>query len=462
MTASLRAVPLFAELSDFDLDLLRRRSEVVSLEAGEELFAEGAAGERAFVISSGEIEIVKRTGDREVLLAVRKPGEVIGEMALLQDAPRSATAKARTDAKLLAIPKAEIDVLMDSSISAVRAMFKVLLERWQATQSLLTQSERMAQLGTLTAGLAHELNNPAAAVNRAAGQLGDSVAELAAAERRLAGEVGGSDREAIESLRSRLGELERFGEPIDALDRSDREDEVEDALTDAGVADAWRLAPAMVDAGLADLIDEVVETAGERSGDLLEVLRAGHDVASLLHEVEEGTRRLSSIVRALKSYSYLDQGPVQEVDLPTGLDDTLLILKAKLSDIEVVREYVADLPKIQGYGGELNQVWTNLLDNAADAIHESERGDGRIVIRAFPEGELVVIEVEDNGPGIRPEAIHRVFDSFFTTKPPGSGTGLGLNISYSIVVNKHRGDITVDSEPGRTVFRVELPRTVPV
>jgi signal transduction histidine kinase len=461
VAASLRAVPLFAELSDFDLDLLERRSEVVALTAGEELFAEGAAGERAFIISEGEIEIVKRTGEREVLLAVRKPGEVIGEMALLQDAPRSATAKAKTDARLLAIPKAELDVLMDSSSSAVRAMFKVLLERWQATQALLTQSERMAQLGTLTAGLAHELNNPAAAVNRAAGQLGDAVEELVDAERRLAQQIAEAEQQAIDTLRSRFDGTERAGETMDALGRSDLEDEVEDALTDAGIDDGWRLAPAIVDAGLAEAVPEVIDTAGERSGDLLEVLRAKHDVASLLHEVEEGTRRLSSIVKALKSYSYLDQGPVQEVDLEIGLDDTLLILKTKLSDIAVERHYAKDLPRIQAYGGELNQVWTNLLDNAADAIHESERSDGVIAIRAFPEGELVVVEVEDNGPGIPPEAVNRVFDSFFTTKPPGSGTGLGLNITYSIVVNKHRGEITVESAPGRTVFRVELPRKVP-
>ena len=301
MAASLRAVPLFAELSDFDLDLLERRSEVVALTAGEELFAEGAAGERAFIISEGEIEIVKRTGEREVLLAVRKPGEVIGEMALLQDAPRSATARAKTDARLLAIPKAELDVLMDSSSSAVRAMFKVLLERWQATQALLTQSERMAQLGTLTAGLAHELNNPAAAVNRAAGQLGDAVEELVDAERRLAQQIAEAEQQAIDTLRSRLDGTERAGETMDALGRSDLEDEVEDALTDAGIDDGWRLAPAIVDAGLAEAVPEVIDTAGERSGDLLEVLRAKHDVASLLHEVEEGTRRLSSIVKALKS-----------------------------------------------------------------------------------------------------------------------------------------------------------------
>lgn len=462
MTDLLRSVSLFAELSDFDLNLLERRSDVVVLEPGDQLFAEGDAGERAFVISEGEIEIIKRTGEREVLLAVRKPGEVIGEMALLQDAPRSATARARTASRLMAIPKVEIDVLMESSIEAVRAMFKVLLERWQATQALLTQSERMAQLGTLTAGLAHELNNPAAAVNRAAGQLRDSISELTAAERGLAAAVGDSDREAVELLRSRIEGVESPEESMNALDRSDREDEIEDALTEAGVADAWRLAPAIVEADLTDVVDEVIETAGERSGELFEVLRTDHDVKSLIYQIEEGTRRLSSIVRALKSYSYLDQGPVQEVDLPTGLDDTLLILKAKLSDIEVVRDYADDLPRIQGYGGELNQVWTNLLDNAADAIHEAGRSDGRIIIRAFPKGDLVVIEVEDNGPGIPEKAIHRVFDSFFTTKPPGSGTGLGLNITYSIVVDKHRGEITVETEPGRTVFRVELPRTVPV
>ncbi len=462
MTDLLRSVPLFAELSDFDLDLLERRSEVVTLQPKDELFAEGDTGQRAFVISEGEIEIIKRTGEREVLLAVRKAGEVIGEMALLQDAPRSATARARTSARLIAIPKAEIDVLMDSSIEAVRAMFKVLLERWQATQALLTQSERMAQLGTLTAGLAHELNNPAAAVNRAAGQLSASIAELAVAERRLAQSVAEDDLEAIEALRSRLDSIERSAEPMSALDRSDREDEIEGALIDAGVADAWRLAPAIVDAGFGDVVDEVIETADGHSGELLEVLRARHEVDSLIHEVEEGTRRLSTIVRALKSYSYLDQGPVQEVDLRTGLDDTLLILKSKLSDIEVRREYAEELSTIQGYGGELNQVWTNLLDNAADAIHQAGRDDGLIVIRAFPRDELVVIEVEDNGSGIPPDEIHRVFDSFFTTKPPGSGTGLGLNITYSIVVDKHRGDIAVESEPGRTVFRVELPRTVPL
>ena len=460
MSVSLRAVPLFSKLEDDDLCRLEERSEVVRLGAGQELFAEGQPGERAFVIHTGEIEIVKRTGDREVLLAVRKPGEVIGEMALLQDAPRSATARARADAELIAIPKAEIDALMESSIGAVQALFRVLLDRWQQTQALLTQNERMAQLGTLTAGLAHELNNPAAAVNRAAGQLRDSVAELVSAERALAAGLEPDRQGGIEDLRSRLDSREP-PPALDAITRSDLEAEVEDTLMDAGFDDAWKMAPAIVEGGLVDAVGEIVEVAGDEAGHLLEAIRTAHEVASLLHEVEEGTRRLSAIVRALKSYSYLDQAPVQEVDLTTGIEDTLLILKSKLSDIEVRREYADDLPTIQAYGAELNQVWTNLLDNAADAVHQSGRSDGVIVVRAFPENGQVTVEVEDNGSGIAPESIHRVFDSFFTTKPPGSGTGLGLNISYAVVVHKHRGDITVSSEPGKTVFRVELPRVVP-
>jgi signal transduction histidine kinase len=172
-------------------------------------------------------------------------------------------------------------------------------------------------------------------------------------------------------------------------------------------------------------------------------------------EIAEGSGRLSRIVSALKSYSFLDQAPVQDVDLVKGIEDTLLILGHKLTGIEVVREYNPDLPKITAFGSQLNQVWTNLIDNAAEAV--AETGDGIIVLRAYPEGDMVVVEVEDNGPGI-PAAIRpRIFDDFFTTKPPGKGTGLGLSISYRIVVHEHRGALTVASEPGKTVFRVSVP-----
>lgn len=454
--AALRAVPLFAELSDDDLQRVAANAGIVNLAADEQLFAEGARGEVAYVITRGYIEITKRSGDRDVHLATRAPGEVIGEMALLQESPRSASARASGEAELIAIPRSEIDELLTTSAEAVRALFRVLLERWQSTQVLLAQSERMAQLGTLTAGLAHELNNPAAAVSRSAEQLREAIERRVSSEAALVAAVGGTDR--MEALRALLARP-TSGEPLDAIDRADMEATVEDRLVAAGVADAWTVASAVVEAGLGPVVEEVLAEVGTHADGFLAVLLADRDVASLLHTVEEGTRRLSAIVRALKSYSYLDQGPVQQVDLTAGIEDTLLILRSKLEGIEVRREYHPDLPSIEARGGELNQVWTNVIDNAADAIHGSADG-GTIAIRAYPGNGTVTVEIEDDGTGITPEHRERIFDSFFTTKPPGGGTGLGLSITWGIVVDSHHGDITVESEPGRTVFRVVLPLAV--
>jgi signal transduction histidine kinase len=459
MRELLRTVPLFQQLTDEDLERLTSAATEVVLEAGDQLFAEGEAGPSAFVITDGEIEIVKNSGKREVRLAVRRPGEVIGEMALLREAPRSATARAlggRTT--LIDIPKSAIDLLMMNSIEAVRGLFRVLLDRWESTQALLAQSERMAQLGTLTAGLAHELNNPAAAVSRATVHLRQAVAELTRSEGDLAARVDREVAKRFAELRDRIrsASVEERAK-LDPLARSDMEDEVETRLQSAGVENAWRLASAVVDLGAVEHLDEILGIVGSESAAALEVLRHEHDVTSLLYEVEEGTRRLSAIVGALKSYVYLDQAPMQQVDLARGIEDTLLILKSKLRDIDVRTEFAPDLPPIQAKGGELNQVWTNLIDNAADAIDESGRSDGAIAIRAFPAGGVVVIEVEDNGIGIPADHHGKVFDAFFTTKPPGAGTGLGLQVTYSLVVDGHGGSITVVSEPGHTVFRVELP-----
>lgn len=448
--SALHAVPLFAELSDDDLARLALRTTEVVLEVGEQLFAEGDHGDSAFVIVRGALEITKRSGDRDVLLATRRPGEVIGEMALLQDAPRSATARAVDETELISIPRAEIDELLDTSSEAVRALFKVLLERWQATQVLLAQSERMAQLGTLSAGLAHELNNPAAAVNRSAGQLREAIGRLVTTSAAI------EHAAEVEALRGRIA-ARPVGDRADAITRADMESEVEDRLTDSGVQEAWRVASMVVEAGLTEFLDEII--AAPESESVLSVLLADHEVRSLLYEVEEGTRRMSAIVRALMSYSYLDRGTVQQVDLVQGIEDTLLMLRPKLADIDVVTEFHPDLPQIHARGSELNQVWTNIIDNAAYSISTSEAG-GTIVIRAFPEADGVVVEIEDDGPGFTPEHRERAFDSFFTTKPPGAGTGLGLSITYGIVVDSHRGDISIDSEPGRTVFRVVLPATI--
>ncbi len=462
MNETLRAVPLFADLSDDDLDRICTRAEEIHLSAGARLFEEGDAGDFAYVITGGEIEIVKSSSDRDVLLAVRGEGEVIGEMALLHEEPRSATALARSDATLVSISRASLDDLLTTSRSAARSLFGMLLQRWRDTEMELRQSERMAQLGTLTAGLAHELNNPAAAVSRSAGQLDEAVARYGEARAAIAAAALNEATEAlIEPLLERGVRLGAEPLDIDPLARSDRECEIEDWLREHGVADGWQVAPPLVDLGLTD--DELAGLAAQVDGDALppvvRLLQTSFEVQQLLREVDRGAGRVSAIVNALKSYSYLDQAPVQAIDVAAALDDTLTVLEAITDGIQVRREYASDLPQIDGFGSELNQVWTHLIHNSVDAIRESGRNDGELILRAFAQADCVVVEVEDNGSGIAPEIQERVFDSFFTTKPPGSGTGLGLNVSFGIVVRKHRGDLRLSSsEPGRTVFRVELPR----
>ena len=243
---------------------------------------------------------------------------------------------------------------------------------------------------------------------------------------------------------------------LDPLARSDRELELEEWLEERETPNAWELAPIMVNLNLDDGdLDDFADAFSP--GDLPAVvgwLNANYETFNLMAEIGQGAERVSQIVKALKTYSYLDQAPVQSVDVHEGLDNTLLILKHKLHDgIVVKRAYASNLPQIEGYGSELNQVWTNILDNAIDALGE----EGEITIHSRLEGKWVIVDIADNGPGIPPEIQSRIFEPFFTTKAPGSGTGLGLDISYNIVVQKHRGDLNLYSEPGNTRFEIRLP-----
>jgi signal transduction histidine kinase/predicted CoA-binding protein len=458
----LRKVPLFAELPDADLQRLCSMIKAVNLAPGETLFAEGDPGEEAYVIAEGGIEIVKISSGRDVLLAVRAAGDVIGETALLEMVPRSATARARSASKLLAIHKTLLEELVQGSASAARVMFHTVLGRWRATGAMLRQSEKMAQLGTLTAGVAHELNNPAAAVQRGAGQMTDALEELLAAERALAlPRATPAFANTIDTLRRTVRESTAHPPALEALTRGDREEEVEAWLDARAVPDASGLAPTLVILGYdAGKLDGLAADVG--ADDLPAVARwlaATHLVWNRLAEVSQGAVRISEIVKALKGYSYLDQAPVQEVDVHEGLDSTLVILRHKLkAGINVVRAYAPDLPRISAWGSELNQVWTNILDNAADALADRVKdGSAEIKIGTRREGDFVVVDIRDNGPGIPPEIQERIFEAFFTTKPPGKGTGLGLDISYRIVVQRHRGDLRVSSRPGETTFTVKLP-----
>lgn len=447
--ALLETVPLFAGLTSSDLERLALGAEIVEVPGGSLLFEEGSEGDRAYVITEGEVEVVKITGDREVLLARRVAGDVIGEMALLDGAPRMASVRASADSTLVTISKEALDHLVQTSASAARSLFSVLLSRWRQTQAQLRQSERMAQLGTLTAGLAHELNNPAAAVARSANRLGPALEAF-----RLAMEASKDlSDEHSSSLLELLDQAALAGPPMGAMERADLESAAEQELAKAGVPEAGRIASGISDTGIRDFAT-IIGEYGADAGPVLQTLVATRRLHSLIRGIEEGASRMAAIVGALKSYSYLDQAPLQTVDIRRGIEDTLLILEHKLRDAEVQLE-IDDLPPISAYGSELNQVWTNLLDNAADAT--AGQPDAAITVRARADSGTIVVEVQDNGKGIPSELLPRIFDAFFTTKPPGSGTGLGLDISYSIVVHRHRGDLTVASEPGRTTFTVVLP-----
>jgi C4-dicarboxylate-specific signal transduction histidine kinase len=335
------------------------------------------------------------------------------------------------------------------------------LERAYLQQEMvLRQQDKLATLGKLSAGLAHELNNPAAATQRGAGQLRDALALLQHALQTAAAASGLSEAQVslLGTLEAELAERVRTPVSLSVLDRSDRESTVERWLEAHGVQRPWEVAPALVDAsfGSGDLERIVGAFSEAQLAPIITWTGATATALALLEQVAHGAGRIAELVQALKSYSYMDQAPVQMVDVHEGLDSTLVMLRSRLKQIEVRREYAAGLPKIPARGSELNQVWTNILDNAADALAGGGQ-PGIITIRTRRDGAWVVVELEDNGSGIPEEIQAHVFDPFFTTKPPGKGVGLGLNISHTIVTQRHSGRLTVTSRPGQTRFQAWLP-----
>jgi signal transduction histidine kinase len=446
--------PLFTLLAPHWIDRLMNCAARRTLTAGDVLMREGTPSSSVYVILDGELEISRCAGVHDVTIATRGAGDLIGEMGLLAGTPRTATVRARGPATVFAI---DGDAFMDALRTHPEALLHVLrttMGRLQRAEADLVHHQKMAALGTLAAGLAHELNNPAAALARSVGRLRDAVGAWESAAGRLGAARTPEADVALPALRRDLSVRAEQAIWLDPIARADRVEQFEAWLRQSGIDEPWQSAPELVDTGWdVDDLRKRVETVSQPDLALVvEWLSAGQTTHRLLHELTVSARAISEIVAAVKAYTRLDQAPIADVDLHEGIDQSLTILRAKLRGVQVHREYAGDLPRIRAYGSELNQVWTNLIDNAADAMD----GDGDLTIRTCRDGPWIAVEIADTGSGI-PESIREhLFEPFATTKPPGRGTGMGLSIAYGIV-RRHQGEIRVESRPGCTRFVVRLP-----
>jgi signal transduction histidine kinase len=326
----------------------------------------------------------------------------------------------------------------------------------QRSQNTIAQRERLLALGSLSAGLTHELNNPAAAAVRATSTLRERVAGMRQKLAKIAGGVW--DRRQLETLielQERAVEFVAKAPDLSPLDAADREDAMSDWFDEHGLRSGFEMAPTFVQAGIdVEWLDQVADIVDDEMLEgAVRWLSYTLETELLMNEIEDSTTRISTLVSAAKQYSQMDRAPHQVLDVHELLDSTLLMLSRKIGSVRVVKEYDRSLPDIPVYGAELNQVWTNLIDNALQAMN----GDGTLTVRTSRVGDSIQVEIGDTGPGIPDEIVGRIFEPFFTTKPVGEGTGLGLDISWRIVVNKHHGDLSVESRPGDTRFRVRLP-----
>ena len=423
----LRTTPLFGGLEDEQLERLVGMGEVVDLPAGTRLIGEGDRADALYVVLAGELEVTRRSGSADIPVARVGPGSLQGEIAALEGGRRLASVDAVTEAEVLRIPVEAVRDLLAAGPDVALAIIRTAVARLRQLEATLREREKLASLGTMAAGLAHELNNPAAAAVRAVRHLD---AAISAVEQLPRPDPVPSPPDGMDAPRS-------------SLERADRIDEVA-----AVVGDSDQAGP-LVDAGwTADALRELPH-------DAISWLAARASAHQLLDEVGLAVGRISDIVGAVKGYVYLDQMPVQRVDVRVGLGQTLTILKHRLRDgIDVRHELADEVPEIEAHGSELNQVWMNLVDNAIDAMD----GRGTLTVRAEPDptGNGVRVSICDSGAGIPDDVRPHLFEPFYTTKPPGKGTGLGLHISHSVVA-RHGGRIDVESEPGQTCFVVTLP-----
>jgi len=449
----LRHISVFADLPEDQIDWFLSQAQDLHVKPGEVYAKQGAPADAMAVLLEGEFQWRGELGG-EAFVRDLAAGEVTGVLPFSRMKNYTVTGRALTDGRILRFPAAQFPALVQKMPELTSRLVGLMSDRIRDTTRFEQQRDRLAALGKLSAGLAHELNNPASAARRAASQLRGMLKQIRDASHELGSrDLTPGQKGEIEKLEASL--MQTNTPPPNPLAASDIEDQIDTLLRSHGQADLWQLSadlahrnfkPADVE-HLFDMLDPDTARAA-----LVRISALG-EVAGVLNEIESSTSRISDLVKAIKEYTFMDQSPVQNVDIVKTLETTLTILNHKLKrGVTVHRDYQPVPLLVNSFGSELNQVWTNLIDNAIDAMG----GKGELQVRTYREDECVVVEIRDNGPGISAEVLPRIFEPFFTTKGVGEGTGLGLD-TVQRIIRKHRGNIQVHSKPGDTRFQVWLP-----
>ena len=451
--AELLSVPVFAGLPEGQIDWFLSKSTEVFLKADETYFHEGDTADAMFVILEGQIQVRGEIGGETVVL-IQQAGSVTGVLPFSRMKQFTVGARALVDTRVLRFPAALFPELIQKMPELTQQLVGLMADRIRETTRREQQRDRLASLGKLSAGLAHELNNPASAARRAASQLREVFKKIRDAAHELGKrELSTAQKAEIERLETSFVQQDEV--PPDPLTKSDLEEQIDSLLRSHGQNDMWQMAADLAQRNIKPAALEslfaILEPGTARAA--LVRIAASVEIASLVNEIESSTARISDLVKAIKEYTYMDQTPLQNVDIVKSLETTLTILNHKLKlGVTVKRDY-AKLPLlVNSFGSELNQVWTNIMVNAIEAMH----GKGELSVRTYRQDNCVVVEIGDNGPGIAPDVLPHIFEPFFTTKGVGEGTGLGLDTVLRIV-KKHRGDVQVSSKPGATKFQVWLP-----
>ena len=462
----LRELFLFADLDPEQLDWIAGCGDVVEIPAGANVVTEGELARCFYVLLSGTVSMSRMIGGETVeTTRTDHRGSYFGavQFYLEDESTREypASVRAITDSVVLALPAKEFAKRFAQWFPMAVHLLEGMLLGMRRGNQQLAERERLLALGKLSAGLTHELNNPAAAAIRATDALRDKVAHMRNKLAMIAdGRIAGPALRKLVMAQDEFVKKVRHAPTLSPLEASDREDELGDWFDEHGIEGGWDLAPVFVAGGLGVEDMEAVSAACENGmvEGPIRWLAYTVESESLMREIIDATTRISDLVGAAKQYSQLDRAPFRYVDVHEGLDATLMMFGRKLGEdggVKMVKDYDRSLPPIPAYPAELNQVWTNIIDNAIDAMG----GEGTLTVRTARVDDRVLVEIGDTGPGIPPDIRRRIFEPFFTTKGVGKGTGLGLDVSYRVIVSRHHGDVQVESEPGDTRFRVFLPLT---